>query len=116
MFFNTVEEALAACEAVGYQPRSHVTGPGEQTYCVHPPGFDGGFCGFCYRGDAQFLAWANAHWRLLEIEEIRHQAGWWEEWDEAGEHYGWHAPCGMREEDWRALGRPMPEEAANVEA
>ncbi len=113
MSFNTVEEVLAACELAGYQPRSHVTGLGEQTYWVHLPGFDRGICIW---GDAQLLAWAADHWRLLEIEKIRHQAGWWEEWDEGGDHCGWHAPCGMREEAWRELGRPMPEEAGYVAA
>jgi hypothetical protein len=72
MLFNTVEEALTACELAGYQPRSHVTGIGEQTYWVHLPGLERGAC---YWGDSQFLGWANAHWRLLEIEKIREQAG-----------------------------------------
>ena len=51
MTFNTVEKALAACEAAGYQSRSHVTGLGEQTYWVHLPGFDRGIC---YWGDAHY--------------------------------------------------------------
>lgn len=110
MLFNTVDEALEACEAAGYQPRSHVNGLGEQTYWVHPPGSERGWC---YWGDAQFLSWANAHWRLLEIERIRDQAGWeWlcEEESPVGLG-GWHAPCGTHEGDWCAMGLPMPEEA-----
>ena len=114
MSFTTTEEALAACELAGYQPRSHVTGLGEQTYWVHLPGFDQGLC---FWGDTQFLGWANAYWRLLEIEKIRHQAGWEELQEEdspAGLH-GWHAPCGTHEDAWRELGRPMPEDAPAVE-
>ena len=115
MSFTTTEEALAACELAGYQPRSHVTGLGEQTHWVHLPGFDQGLC---FWGDTQFLGWANAYWRLLEIEKIRHQAGWEElqEEDSPTGYEGWRAPCGMPEEDWRALGRPMPEEACCVAA
>jgi len=115
MFFNTIDEALAACELAGYQPRSHVTGLGEQTYWVHLPNCERGSC---YWGDAQFLGWANAYWRLLEIEEARHQAGWEElqEEDSPVGLEGWHAPCGTHEDAWRELGRPMPEEQAYVEA
>lgn len=111
MLFNTVDEALEACEAAGYQPRSHVTGLGEQTYWVHIPGSERGWC---YWGDAQFLGWANAYWRHKEIERIRDQAGWellYEE-DSPVDLYGWHAPCGTHEDEWRTLGRPMPEEEA----
>ena len=114
-FFNTVEEAIAACELAGYQPRSHVTSLGEQTYWVHLPGFDRGIC---ILGDTHLLAWVNSHWRLLEIEKIRDQAGWEELQEEdspAGLH-GWHAPCGTHEDAWRELGRPMPEEVGCVAA
>jgi hypothetical protein len=115
MHFNTVEEVLAACELAGYQPRSHVTGLGEQTYWVHLPDCERGSC---FWGDIQFLDWANEHWRLLEIEKIRHQAGWWEEGEPAnyGVVFFWYAPCGMREDEWRALGRPMPEDAEGTVA
>ena len=78
------------------------------------PGFESGAC---YWGDAQFLGWANAHWRWLEIEKIRDQAGWEELQEEdspAGLH-GWHAPCGTHEDAWRELGRPMPEDAPAAE-
>lgn len=109
--FQSVQEALEACEAAGYQPRSHVNGLGEQTYWVHPPCSDRGWC---YWGDAQFLSWANGYWRLLEIRKIRDQADWEELSEEespSGQH-GWHSPCGTHESAWRAMGRPMPEEAA----
>jgi hypothetical protein len=115
MSFNTVKEALAACELAGYQPRSHVTGLSEQTYWVHLPGFDRGIC---ISGDTGLLHWANAHWRWLEIEKIRDQAGWEElqEEDSPAGLDGWHAPCGTHEDAWRELGRPMPEEACYVAA
>lgn len=111
--FQTIQQALEACEAAGYQPRDHCNGLGEMEYWVHLPRSTRGECFF---GDSQFLGWANAHFEWLEIERIRSEAGWeWLEGEEApDEEAGWYSPCGLSEEKWRSQGRQMPEEAIHA--
>lgn len=113
MKFFAIAEALDACEKAGFQPRSHVTGLGEQVYWVHLPNFERGIC---FSGDSQFLAWANSFFAAMARNRIRDQSGW-EEFEDADSspsgRAGWHAPCGTHESDW--IG-PFPEEDCDVEA
>lgn len=111
MIFNTVDEALKACESAGYEPRHDVSGFGEDRFYVWLPDRDSEAPACCW-GERQFLRWANAHFARLAAEQKRREAGW--ELLDAQEapsgHAGWHAPCGTHEDAWRSLGRPMPED------
>lgn len=113
MIFSSVDEALAACKEIGYEPRQDTSGLGEDRFYVWLPDSDSE-AATCFWGEVQFLNWANAHFARVAAEEVRRAADW--EILDADESpsglAGWHSPCGTHEDAWRASGRPMPEEGA----
>lgn len=95
--FTTPADALAACEAVGFEPRTQHGGLGETSYWVY---LDGAY--IAYWSDAQFLGWANAYFTL---HAARLAADW------TFTHGEWFSPCGMPESDWVEESFPFPEDA-----
>jgi hypothetical protein len=110
MMFDTVQDALKACQSAGYEPRHDVDGFSEDRFWVWLPDTDS-VAPACYWGERQFLSWANTHFTRLAAEQKRREAGWGllDAQEAPSGLAGWHAPCGTHEDAWRSLGRPMPE-------
>jgi hypothetical protein len=59
--FATIDDAMAACETAGLEPRIQHGGLGETSYWVCLSG-----AYYSYWSDQQFLGWANTYFALLE--------------------------------------------------
>ena len=59
--FATIDDAMAACESAGLEPRIQHGGLGETSYWVY---LGGSY--ISYWSDRQFLGWANAYFARKE--------------------------------------------------
>lgn len=71
--FDTIQQALDACEERGYEPRTQYGNLGEVSYWVYRNGTYS-----CYYGK-QFLAWANAYFSKYPDKDPEYEDDQYEE-------------------------------------